>query len=109
MGDYEPLEKGHGCVSKNNTGLCPEVCIIMSYVCVTIDGVWIGEWINWPRQCTYEIIYQNFAGNKQKSYEIMRIDTFAVKDKAKADIENIRRLNLAVVKLTTVQVTKLPL
>jgi hypothetical protein len=32
-----------------------------------------------------------------------------VKDKAKPDIANVRGLNLAVVKLTTVQVTKLPL
>jgi hypothetical protein len=30
-------------------------------------------------------------------------------DKTKLDIENIRGLNLAVVKLTTLQVTKLPL
>jgi hypothetical protein len=33
----------------------------------------------------------------------------AVQDKAKPDLENIRVLNLAVVNLTTVQVTKLPL
>jgi hypothetical protein len=39
----------------------------------------------------------------------MRMDMFAAKDKAKPDIENIRGLNLAVVKLTIVQVTKLPL
>jgi hypothetical protein len=39
----------------------------------------------------------------------LRMDMFAVLDKAKLDIENIRGLNLAVVKLTTVQVTKLPL
>jgi hypothetical protein len=32
---------------------------------------------------------------------------FAVSDKAKPDIENIRGLNLAVVKLTTVQVTNI--
>jgi hypothetical protein len=31
------------------------------------------------------------------------------KDKVKPDVENIRGLNLAVVKLTTVQLTKLPL
>jgi hypothetical protein len=34
---------------------------------------------------------------------------FAVRDKAKPEIENIRGLNLAVVKFTIVQVTKLPL
>jgi hypothetical protein len=39
----------------------------------------------------------------------MRMNMFVVKDKAKPDTENIRGLNLAVVKLTTVQVTKLPL
>jgi hypothetical protein len=39
----------------------------------------------------------------------MRMNMFAVLNKAKADIRNIRGLNLAVVKLTTVQVTKLPL
>jgi hypothetical protein len=39
----------------------------------------------------------------------MRMNMFAVYDKAKQDIENIRGLNLAVVKLTTVQVTKVPL
>jgi hypothetical protein len=46
MADYELMEKGHGCVSKNNTGLYFEVCIRISHVCVTIDGVCIGEWIN---------------------------------------------------------------
>jgi hypothetical protein len=39
----------------------------------------------------------------------MRIYIFAVYDKVKPDIENIRGLNLAVIKLTTVQVTKLSL
>jgi hypothetical protein len=34
---------------------------------------------------------------------------FAVLDKVKPDIENIRGLNLAVVKPTTVQVSKMPL
>jgi hypothetical protein len=55
------------------------------------------------------IIKQNYAGDKQKSYKIMRMNMFAIYDKAKADIENIRGLNSAAVKLTTVQVTKLPL
>jgi hypothetical protein len=41
--------------------------------------------------------------------QIMRTNMFAVYDKVKPDIENIRGLNLAVVKPTTVQVTKLPL
>jgi hypothetical protein len=39
----------------------------------------------------------------------MRMYMLAVWDKAKPDIENIRGLNLAVVKLTTFQATKLPL
>jgi hypothetical protein len=56
----------------------------------------------------YVIIQQNCAGNKQKSYKIMRMNMFAAKDKAKPDIENIRGLNLAVVKLMTVHATKLP-
>jgi hypothetical protein len=34
---------------------------------------------------------------------------FAAQDVAKSDIESIRGLNLAAAKLTTVQVTKLPL
>jgi hypothetical protein len=34
---------------------------------------------------------------------------FVAKDKAKPNKENIKGLNLAAVKLTTVQVTKLPL
>jgi hypothetical protein len=56
------------------------------------------------------IIYlKNFAGNKQKSYKIMRMNMFAAQDKAKPDMENIKGLNLAAVKLTIVQVTKLPL
>jgi hypothetical protein len=36
------------------------------------------------------------------------IRIFAILDKAKADIEGIRDLNLAAVKHTTVEVTRLP-
>jgi hypothetical protein len=39
----------------------------------------------------------------------MRMNMFAVQDKAKPDRENLRGLNLAVVKLTTLQVTNLSL
>jgi hypothetical protein len=39
----------------------------------------------------------------------MRINMFMVQDKAKPDLENIRGLNFAVVKLTTFQATKLPM
>jgi hypothetical protein len=49
------------------------------------------------------------AGNKQKSHEIMKMQMFAILDEAQPDTENIRGLNLATVKRTTVQVTKMPL
>jgi hypothetical protein len=39
----------------------------------------------------------------------MRMNMFAVEDKAKPDIKNIRDLNWVVVKLTPVHVNKLPL
>jgi hypothetical protein len=39
----------------------------------------------------------------------MGMNMFAVSDKKKPDIENIKGFNLVVVKLTVVQVTKLPL
>jgi hypothetical protein len=39
----------------------------------------------------------------------MRMNMFMVQGKVKLDIENIRGLNLAMVRLMTVQVTKLPL
>jgi hypothetical protein len=47
--------------------------------------------------------------NKQRSYKIMITKVFAILDKAKPDVESIRGLNLAAVKHTTVQVTRLPL
>jgi hypothetical protein len=37
------------------------------------------------------------------------MNMFAVQDKAKPDTENIKGLNLVVIKLSTVQMTKLPL
>jgi hypothetical protein len=40
---------------------------------------------------------------KQKSYKIIRMNMFAIWEKAKPDIENIRGLNLAMVKLMTLQ------
>jgi hypothetical protein len=51
------------------------------------------------------------AGDKQKSYINMRIDMFVVFEKVKPDVKNIGvlRVNLAAVKFTNVQVTKLPL
>jgi hypothetical protein len=53
------------------------------------------------------IIQQNCVGNKQTSYKIMRMIMFPTLVKAKTDAQNIRILNLAAVKLTTVQMTKL--
>jgi hypothetical protein len=43
------------------------------------------------------------------SYKIMKMQMFATMDKANPDTGNIRGLNLAAVKHTTVQVTRLPL
>jgi hypothetical protein len=57
--------------------------------------------------CMHMIIKQNYAGNKQKSYKIMRMNMFALKGNAKPDTENIRGLILVVIMLMTVQVTKL--
>lgn len=46
----------------------------------------------------------------QRSYRLIRMNMFAAYEAyEKPDIENIRGLNLAAVKLITVQVTKLPL
>jgi hypothetical protein len=55
------------------------------------------------------IIEQNYAGNKQKSYKIMKMQMFAALDKANPDAGNISGLNLVAVKHTAVQVTRLPL
>jgi hypothetical protein len=35
------------------------------------------------------IIYQNYAGNKQKSYKILKMQMFATLDKANRDTGNI--------------------
>jgi hypothetical protein len=52
---------------------------------------------------------QNYEFQKQNLCKIMQMQIFAILDKAKPDTENIRDLNLAAVKQTTVQVTRLPL
>jgi hypothetical protein len=57
----------------------------------------------------FDLPYVNVPGDKQKSYKIMIMNTFAAQDKAKPGVENVSGLNLTAVKLTTVQVTKLPL
>jgi hypothetical protein len=63
---------------------------------------------------TFNLLYvynytTEFACKKQKSYKITRMNMFAVWVKSKPDIENIRCLNLAVAKLMTGQITRLPL
>jgi hypothetical protein len=55
----------------------------------------------------YIQLYNKTVQATTKSYRIMRMNMFAVQDKAKPDKENMKGLNLAVVKLTTVQMTKL--
>jgi hypothetical protein len=52
-------------------------------------------------------ILQNYKRSKQKPYERMKM--LAIQDKAKHKTGKMRRLNVAAVKLTTVQVTALPL
>jgi hypothetical protein len=55
------------------------------------------------------VIQQNCAGNKQGLYKIMRMAMFTAQDIEKPDTGNIKGLNLAAVKLTTIQLIKLPL
>jgi hypothetical protein len=50
---------------------------------------------------------KNDAGNKQNSYNITKMQMFAILDKVKANIENIRCLNLAAFKNMIIQVTRL--
>jgi hypothetical protein len=47
----------------------------------------------------------NCAGNKQRSYKIMKMQKFVMLEKAKPDKENIRGLNSVMVECTSVQVT----
>jgi hypothetical protein len=49
------------------------------------------------------------AGNKQRSYKIMKMQIFSTSEMVKLDLENTRDLSLAAVKRTTVQVTRQPL
>jgi hypothetical protein len=53
------------------------------------------------------IILQNYAGNKQKLYEILKMQMPAILGKVKPDTENVRGLNLAAVKHTTLQASRL--
>jgi hypothetical protein len=52
-------------------------------------------------------IFKNYAGNKQKSYKIMKMQMFSTLDKANRDTGNKRGLNLTAVNHTTVQVNRL--
>jgi hypothetical protein len=52
-------------------------------------------------------VQQNYVGNKQNSHKIMKMKMFATLDKANPNTGNIRGLNLAAVKHTTLQVTRL--
>jgi hypothetical protein len=55
----------------------------------------------------FMILSQNYAGSKQMSHKVMEAKLFPMKAKARPDTENIPGLNLAVVKPTTAQMTKL--
>jgi hypothetical protein len=74
----------------------------------------IFQGAHWSENCirlsifrTLTIILQNYVGNKQKLCKIMKMWMSAILSKAKPDKENIRGLNLAMVKRTTVQVSRL--
>jgi hypothetical protein len=70
---------------------------------------------NFPRRTPIRDLHmafkRNYAGNKQKSYKIMKMQMFATLDNERNDTGNIRvrGLNLAAVEQTAVQVTRLPL
>jgi hypothetical protein len=60
---------------------------------------------------THDVMWDGYmtgeSGNKQKSYKIVKMQMFATFDKANRDTGNTGALNLAVVKHTTVQVSRL--
>jgi hypothetical protein len=49
------------------------------------------------------------ADNKKRSNKIMKMQMFSTSENVKPDTENVRLLSLAVVKRTTVEVTRQPL
>jgi hypothetical protein len=51
------------------------------------------------------ILVQNYAGSKQKSYEIMTVKMLTTLDKVKPSTGSVRGLNLAVVKHMIVQMS----
>jgi hypothetical protein len=61
--------------------------------------------------CIFEKIQvlklQNYAGSKQNSCRIMRMQIFASAEQAKLHPENTRGLNLTAVRNTTVRLTKI--
>jgi hypothetical protein len=56
---------------------------------------------------TFMVSSQNYAGSRQKSYKIIIIQMFMLCDMAKHNTENIKGFNLAAVKPTTNEATKL--
>jgi hypothetical protein len=66
---------------------------------------------NFPRRTPvrelHRIILQNYTGNKQTLYKIMKMRMSAILGKAKPDTENIKCLNLAAVKRSSVQLSRL--
>jgi len=55
------------------------------------------------------ILLQNYAGSKQKSYEIMTVKMLTTLDKVKPSTGSIRGLNLAVVKHMIVHMSSWPI
>jgi hypothetical protein len=52
-------------------------------------------------------VQENYAGNTQKSNEIMRMNLYAAYDKEEPENRNIKDLKFAAVKLNTTQGTEL--
>jgi hypothetical protein len=77
----------------------------MIYACWKISKVDIGRRFAHG----FQTEQQDSRGNWQKSYRITKMPIFATLDKANPDTGNLRGLNLAALKHTTVQVIKLPL
>jgi hypothetical protein len=55
----------------------------------------------------FTIILQNYEGNKQKLYKIMKMQISSIQ--GKENTESLRGLNLAAAKRTILQVSRLPL
>jgi hypothetical protein len=68
---------------------------------------WIGRWVWRLKFRIHMILLQNYAGRRQKSYRIMKMQMFATLAKAKLNTENIKGSNFVAVRHTTGQVSKL--